>query len=126
MNFSNQAWLRTAAIFGLFVTALSGNRAFSQCRPTNEKTAWGGHSPGRLREPAPMRDVHGIVKSLDDKPLNGVLVEVYDHPEVLDVDSTPTRTGQRRIAGCITDKTGTFTLSVLPGHYEVRELVRPQ
>jgi len=47
-------------------------------------------------------------------------VEVYDHPEALDIDSTPMRTSQRRIAGCITDKTGTFKLSVSPGHYEVR------
>jgi hypothetical protein len=47
-----------------------------------EKTRWGGNTNVVLQEPKPMRSVQSIAKDRVDKPLTGVLVEVYDHQEI--------------------------------------------
>jgi hypothetical protein len=95
--------------------------AFCQCTPTStDKTAWGGNINVVLKEPEAMRNVRGIVKDPLDKPMTGVLVEVYDHPEVAVKNPSPDRTGQGRIAACRTGETGMFSLDLEPGKYELR------
>jgi hypothetical protein len=73
-----------------------------------------------MEEPKPVKSIHGVVLGGDGKPLGGVLVEVYDHPESLNLDSTQPVVGKKRIAGCITGETGVFAVDVPPGHYELR------
>ena len=55
-----------------------------------------------------------------------VLVEVYDHPEIAIKDSSRDRTGQRRVAACMTSSKGLFSLKVLPGSYELRLSKSPE
>jgi hypothetical protein len=113
---------RTLAIRLVILFALMpGMSALCQCTPTStEKTTWGGNTNAVMQEPKPMRSIHGIVEDQVDKPLTGVLVEVYDHPEIVLQNPSSDRAGQRRIAACITNETGLFSLDVPPGHYELR------
>jgi len=109
--------IRLLILFAL----MPGMVAFCQCIPAStEKTTWGGNTNVVLKEPRPMRSVQGFVKDRVDKPLTGVLVEVYDHPEIALQNPSPDRTGQKRIAACLTSETGLFSLDVVPGHYELR------
>jgi hypothetical protein len=70
----------------------------------------------------PMRQASGAV--LQDfrtgKPWAGVLVEIYDHPDVVLRDSSRNRTGQTRIIGCVTDQRGRFAFKLKAGDYELR------
>ncbi len=66
-----------------------------------------------------MRAARGVVRSLDG-PLAGVLVEVLDHPELVLKEPHTARTGQRRVAACLTGENGEFTLAVPRGKYELR------
>jgi hypothetical protein len=105
------------ALYILLVIAAPAN---CQCKPTSAQTKWGGNMKVQMAEPKPVKSIHGVVMGGDGKPLGGVLVEVYDHPESLVWDSTQPTVGKKRIAGCMTGETGVFSLDVPPGHYELR------
>ncbi|HEX6802927.1 MAG TPA: carboxypeptidase regulatory-like domain-containing protein [Terriglobales bacterium] len=96
--------------------------AFGDCTPSNETTKWGGNDDVVMQVHKPMRQVRGAV--LQDyrtgKPWPGVLVEVYNHPEVVLRDSSRNRTGQTRILGCVTDQRGRFSFKLKAGDYELR------
>jgi len=79
-----------------------------QCRPTSAQTRWGVHEVVVMKQPKPPKSIHGTVADQTGKPLDDVLVEVYDSAS------------NNRITGCITDETGVFALNVPPGHYELR------
>jgi hypothetical protein len=112
------AFAITIAILFLLVPAMS---AFGQCRvASTENTKWGGNRNVVIEEPKPVRSLGGIVRDPTDKPLTGVLVEVYDHPEIVLQNSSRERAGQKRIAACVTSEGGGFSLNVPPGHYELR------
>lgn len=72
------------------------------------------------QEPQPVKSIHGVTWDEVGKPMGDVLVEVYDHPEILIRDFTQDTAGKKRIAACMTDDTGVFALDVPPGHYELR------
>jgi hypothetical protein len=108
--------MNKAVVFILVVIAAPAN---CQCRPTSAQTKWGGNMKVEMAEPKPVKTIHGVVMG-GGKPMGGVLVEVYDHPESLIRDSTQPVVGKKRIAGCITGETGVFALDVPPGHYEIR------
>src|SRR5579864_490497 len=106
------------AILILAVMAVPAN---CQCRPTSAPTRWGGNERVTMAEPKPVKSIHGVTLGFGDgKPLSGVLVEIYDHPEILTRTFTPDPGAKKRIAACITDETGVFALNVPPGHYELR------
>lgn len=94
--------------------------AFCQCKPSVDKTYWGGNTNVVFHKSQAQTDLHGLVTDELQKPLKGVLVEVYDHPEIMLQNPSRNRTGQVRLAACVTDGTGNFMLDVPPGHYELR------
>jgi carboxypeptidase family protein len=90
----------------VFILVLMAAPANCQCRPSSAQTRWGGNMKVVMAEPKPVKSIHGVALGQDRKPLDGVLVEVYN--------------GEKRVAGCITGETGVFALDVPPGHYELR------
>lgn len=66
-----------------------------------------------------MPSVEGTVSPSMWPPLADALVEVYTHPEAVSI-YIPGGNPQKRIAGCMTDPSGKFKLSVPSGDYEVR------
>jgi hypothetical protein len=67
-----------------------------------------------------MLSPRGIVKALDGSPLEGVLVEVFDHPEVALKGGPRAQGVQHRLSACMTDETGTYELKLPSGKYEIR------
>ncbi|HXX45739.1 MAG TPA: carboxypeptidase-like regulatory domain-containing protein [Candidatus Acidoferrales bacterium] len=104
----------------VFVLALMAVPANCQCRPTSAGTRWGGNQVVGLKEPKPIKSIHGVALDEAMKPMGGVLVEVYDHPEILIQNFAQGTVGKKRLAACMTDETGVFALDVPPGHYELR------
>jgi hypothetical protein len=96
--------------------------AFGECTPSNESTKWGGNEDVVMQVREAMGQVRGTVPEdyQTGKPWPGVLVEVYNHPEVVLEDSSPSRTGQTRIIGCVTDQRGRFAFKLKTGDYELR------
>lgn len=96
--------------------------AFCQCIPTDEKTRWGGNEQVQIVERKPLKTIRGkVVENLESlTPWKDVLVEIYDHPEVQLQDYNSRKVTQRRIAGCKTNDTGTFSFLLPRGAYEVR------
>jgi hypothetical protein len=73
-----------------------------------------------MEDPKPIRSIHGIAQDSEGKPLDGVLVEVYDHPEIALASHGMPWSGQMRLAGCKTDETGLFSFRMRSGDYEIR------
>jgi hypothetical protein len=97
--------LRLIVLFALMPTI----PALCQCKPaTTEKTTWGGNTNVVMQEPKPLRTVQGVVRDRMDNRLTGVLVEIYDKPEIAVQNPSPSRVGQKRIAACVTNETGLF------------------
>lgn len=95
--------------------------ATAQCSPAPEaKTIWGGNMHPINREAKPVKSIHGTAQDQLGAPLANVLVEVYDHPELMATDPSAPPKGQTRIAACMTNSTGTFSLNAPPGQYEIR------
>ena len=117
----SRAWGRVGKIAVPLVCLLAAH-AFGECTPSNETTKWGGNDNVIMQVHTPMRQASGTV--LQDyqtgKPWPGVLVEVYDHPEVVLQDAGRNRTGQTRILGCVTDQRGRFAFKLKAGDYELR------
>mgnify|MGYP000432145361 CR=1 FL=1 len=88
------------------------------------KTHWGQENV-IIKRPESFRFLHGkVTKSGDEKPLEGVLVEVYDKPEGLLLgwkEREANKPNQRKIAACITGNDGEFCFDKIPpGKYELR------
>ena len=72
------------------------------------------------------KELYGQVADINGKPTAGILVEVYDHPEVVTDESARKRLAageikQRKLASCKTGKEGVFCFEgIEPGKYEVR------
>ncbi len=71
---------------------------------------------------SPVKKLHGVVLSADDKPLREVKVEVFKNPEVLlKSNHYAERMAREPIASTVTDTDGKFSLPDLPrGKYELR------
>jgi len=117
----SRAWGRVEKIAILLVCLVAAH-AFGECTPSNENTKWGANDDVVMQVRQPMGQAHGTV--LEDYPTGklgpGVLVEVYNHPEVVLADTSRNRTGQTRIIGCVTDPRGRFTFKLKAGDYELR------
>jgi len=117
----SRAWCRVEKVAFLLV-CLASAHGFGECTPSNQTTKWGGNENVVMQVRQPMRQANGTV--LQDyqtgKPWTGVLVEVYNHPEVVLRDTSPNRPGQTRILGCITDQRGRFSFRLKTGDYELR------
>lgn len=94
-----------------------------QCEvaPETRHTVW-GHIPLEFKLQKPRGRILGVaVTDISEGPLDDVLVEVFDHPELIAKGpGEQNRTGQHRLAACLTDKTGRFSFRLSPGDYELR------
>jgi hypothetical protein len=117
----SRAWGRAGKI-AISVVCLLAAHAFGECTPSNDSTKWGGNEDVVMQVREPMGPVRGTV--LQDYQTGklgpGVLIEVYNHPEVVLEDSDPKRSGQTRIVGCVTDQRGRFAFKLKTGEYELR------
>ena len=95
--------------------------AAGHCVPVSEKTAtFHGNFDIVISYTSVVRSPRGVVKAPNGSSLSGVLVEVFDHPEIV-LSSGPRPEGsQHRLAACMTDDTGSFDLKLAPGRYEIR------
>ena len=83
----------------------------------NDRTRY-RYNPIVMTHPA-VRAVRGVVTAPDGRPMDDVLVEVFDHPEVV-MERGQAKPAQHRIAACITTGTGRFFVKVPSGSCEVR------
>ena len=88
-----------------------------------ETTNWGHIANGYI-ERSTYRRIEGVVVDYSDEPMDGVLIEVYDHPEfnpALQRDGAGGKGEQRRISGCKTRPDGKFCFrGIGPGKYDLR------
>jgi protocatechuate 3,4-dioxygenase beta subunit len=89
-----------------------------------DRTHWGQENV-IIKEEQIFKTIHGKVSSWsNDRPLVGVLVEVFDRPEGLLLswrEREERKSKQRRIAACITGEDGEFCFANIPaGKYELR------
>jgi hypothetical protein len=114
-----RAWVPKIAISSVCLLAAN---IFAQCTPSNETTKWDGNQDVVMQIRKPMRHVRGAV--LQDfrtgKPWSGILMEIYNHPEIVLRDSSRNRSGQTRVMGCVTDQRGRFSFKLKTGDYELR------
>jgi hypothetical protein len=94
------------------------------CTTAGEKqcTQWGHMRGFSDRRSIPIKDIKGRVFAPVDRPLDGVLVEIY---EFTSTDSMPLESYQildcsKRKAACITNEKGRFFFKLPSGIYEVR------
>lgn len=66
------------------------------------------------------RSPRGVIKAQDGSLVSGVLVEVFDHPEVVLRDGTRAQGLQNRLGACMTDETASFDVKLPSGKYEIR------
>ena len=86
-----------------------------------ETTHRGGNEIVTFRERKVYKSVRGVVRDVNGEALEGVLVEVFDHPEWIVLDYPASRVKQRRIAACKTGPDGSFGFENIPsGKYELR------
>jgi hypothetical protein len=95
----------------------------SQCTPApDSRTTYWGHQNAVTSYSQPLKTLRGMVVlgfATPEIPKDGVLVEVFDHPE-LAIEGNPSRTGQKRLKACLTEKDGSFSFDLPPGKYELR------
>ena len=98
------------------------------CANTKGKSTYlGSHVFAVSKHADPVRSVQGVISAAqgleDYGPAEGVLVELFDHPEIASHPDfsplTPLR-GQKRLAACITAKDGRFSFNPPAGKYELR------
>ena len=105
-------------LFGLIFADV----ALCQCRPAPETrvTNW-GHQNVVTVEGQPLRALNGVVQAgFPEAPGENVLVEVFDHPELVSDLIVNRQSQQKRLKACITQKNGKFSFDLPPGNYELR------
>ena len=105
------------------LTTIYATCAWSQCTlaPDSRTTYW-GHQNSVTVYSHPLKTLRGTVVlgfATPEIPKDGVLVEIFDHPE-LAMEGNPSRTGQRRLKACLTQKDGSFSFDLPAGKYELR------
>lgn len=107
----------------VWLSAACAGVAFGQCAPASDslRTQW-GHQNVVLVNSKPVKTLRGTLLLGYGNPnvsKEGVLVEVFDHPE-LAMGGDQSRAGQNRLMACLTGKDGTFAFDIPPGKYELR------
>jgi hypothetical protein len=86
---------------------------------SDDQTTFHAREDHRYSPLRSFRMARGVVDAELER-LSGVLVEVYDHPELASVEPGLDRVGQHRIAACITSADGRFSFKLSPGKYVLR------
>jgi Carboxypeptidase regulatory-like domain len=120
---------RARAIFipalALVACALVAPSLFGDCKchhpEKGDSTRPGGNMFIVQQEEKPYRKLEGRVELHEDRPLEEVLVEVFDQPEYLLKNGGNAPNNQKRLASCVTSEDGKFCFRHLPpGKYELR------
>ena len=93
-----------------------------QCRPAPDTrvTNWGHQNVVKV-EAQPLRALSGVVQAgFTEAPGENVLVEIFDHPELVSDLIENRQRHQKRLLACITQKDGKFSFDLPPGKYELR------
>src|SRR5258708_26868101 len=112
--------LRGTILLVLLIST-STSAVLGQCKPAPDtrKTDW-GHQNAVMIHSEPLRTLTGfVVAGYPGVSEEDVLVEVFDHPELAQ-GGDQTRTGQKRLKACVTQKDGSFSLELPDGKYELR------
>jgi hypothetical protein len=92
--------------------------------PSPEQTTSRGQQNVIIKHGKVVQSLRGTVMGVYQRPIEGVLVEVYDKPEGLLMDWQEQKVrsaNQRRLAACVTGADGAFCFSrIPPGKYELR------
>jgi hypothetical protein len=99
----------------------STRAALAQCKPASDtrRTDW-GHQNAVIIHSEPLRKLTGfVIAGYPGVSQEDVLVEVFDHPELAQGGNL-TRTGQKRLKACVTQRDGRFSFDLPFGQYEVR------
>jgi protocatechuate 3,4-dioxygenase beta subunit len=110
-------------ILVLLAAPTEKGRDSSACRPASpEDNTIGGHMPYSVRTKGSVQIVQGTVVDATGKPIEGALVELFDHPEQSSWYLLVERDGvQQRIAACWTGASGRYRFDNVPaGHYDLR------
>lgn len=106
----------------LVLLILTSTRAvLGQCKPAPDtrRTDW-GHQNAVIIHSEPLRTLTGfVIAGYRGVSEEDVLVEVFDHPE-LTRGGNQTRTGQKRLKACVTQRDGKFSFDLPFEKYEVR------
>lgn len=115
-----------AALLVLFSLNIYPAKEKCRCLPASaeQQTSWGQQNV-IIKHDEVFKSLRGKVSvAANEQPLAGVLVEVYDKPEGLLMDSQERdarKAQQRRIAACVTEADGQFCFPKVPaGKYELR------
>jgi protocatechuate 3,4-dioxygenase beta subunit len=86
-----------------------------------ETTREGANQRHKFKEDKTYKYVHGVVLADDLKPMEDVLIEIFDKPEWILQEDPKSPYEQRRVAVCKTNAYGRFCFENLPaGEYELR------
>jgi len=103
----------------LILTSTTAVLGLCEPAPDTRRTDW-GHQNVVIIHSEPLRALTGFVMAgYPEISEEDVLVEVFDHPELAQGGSQ-TRTGQKRLKACVTQKDGKFSFDLPFGKYEVR------
>ncbi|SRR6266480_2391283 len=112
-------------LLALFSALRDSNPSGCKVAGEHDHTAW-DHMLIQEIYPEKLATVQGVVvvraaPGQESAPMEGALVELYDHPEVaLSAKTTTDREKQKRLAACVTSKDGRFSFDSKPGKYELR------
>jgi hypothetical protein len=112
--------LRGTILFVLLILT-STSAVLGQCKPAPDtrKTDW-GHQNVVMIYSEPLRTLTGfVIAGYPGVSGEDVLVEVFDHPELAQ-GGNQTRSGQKRLKACVTQRDGSFFFDLPFGKYEVR------
>lgn len=113
--------LAIALMLGCLVNSSFPENCKCTTPAAGETTHQGGNEIVTFREHRIYKSVRGVVRDVNDEPVEGVLVEVFDHPEWLLSNPPANRMEQHRIAACKTGADGSFCFENIPsGRYELR------
>ena len=112
----------TAFAFLSATIPLAGNDCTCRRPEKGETTHWGGNEMIVVDEEESYRRLAGTIVMPDDRRLENVHVEVFDHPDyLLDQSLLRKEHPQKRLAACRTAVDGKFCFHSLPsGVYELR------
>jgi protocatechuate 3,4-dioxygenase beta subunit len=121
----------SVSALALLACALVAPSLLGDCKCSSvkeeETTHWGGNEVVTEIENQSRRQVHGTVENPYLKPVEGALVEIFDHPDyLLDQNAPYTRNHpeQKRVAACRTSRDGNFCFrSLRSGKYELRSSI---
>ena len=117
--------MKTIILLTLVLSCLVGSQPQRNCScaapDPDETTHRGGNEIVTFVESTVYQSIHGIARDVNDEPLEGVLVEIFDRPEWILGNLTVSSSEQHRIAVCKTAADGRFCFeNIPPGEYELR------